>query len=89
MIWVINILISASILGALIVAKLYENRTGLSMWQKFKIERYRHKLEKNSSVRMAKQKLNWEPQVSMDQALHRTLDFYLKDRKPFVLASAI
>ncbi len=49
MIWVINILISASILGALIVAKLYENRTGLSMWQKFKIERYRHKLEKNSS----------------------------------------
>ena len=50
MIWVINILISAGLLGALIMAKIYENKTGRSMWQKFRIEELRHKLEKKFSA---------------------------------------
>lgn len=49
MIWIINILISAVILGSLIVAKFYENKTGNSVWKMFKIEDFKHRLEKSSS----------------------------------------
>jgi nucleoside-diphosphate-sugar epimerase len=33
------------------------------------------------SVRAAREQLGWEPRVSFDEALRRTLDFYLKGRE--------
>lgn len=45
---------------------------------------YQDILTRTPSVKRAKQKLGWEPKVSMDQALKLTLDFYLKGRKQAV-----
>ncbi|MBX6332189.1 MAG: bifunctional UDP-4-keto-pentose/UDP-xylose synthase [Gemmatimonadaceae bacterium] len=33
------------------------------------------------SIRRAKEKLGWEPKIGFDEAIRRTLDFYLKGRK--------
>jgi nucleoside-diphosphate-sugar epimerase len=33
------------------------------------------------SIKRAKQKLGWTPKVDFDEAIKRTLDFYLKGRQ--------
>src|SRR5262249_47346319 len=48
---------------------------------------YQDILTRTPSVRRAKQKLGWEPKVSIDKALRLTLDFYLKKRQPLATAS--
>lgn len=50
---------------------------------------YQDIMTRKPSIRMAQQKIGWHPQVSMDDAIAKTLDFYLKDRNPALLASAI
>jgi nucleoside-diphosphate-sugar epimerase len=47
---------------------------------------YQDIMTRKPSIKNARQKLGWSPQVSMDDALNKTLDFYLKNRK---LAAAI
>jgi len=42
---------------------------------------YQDILTRTPSIKRAKEKLGWEPKISMDQALKLTLDFYLKGRK--------
>lgn len=47
---------------------------------------YQDIMTRKPSIRLAKQRLGWQPRVSMDEAITRTLDFYLKDKKPAVLS---
>lgn len=49
---------------------------------------YQDIMTRKPSIRMARQCLGWQPRVSMDEALRRTLDFYLKNRAPSVVARA-
>jgi nucleoside-diphosphate-sugar epimerase len=42
---------------------------------------YQDILTRTPLIKRAKEKLGWEPKISMDQALKLTLDFYLKGRK--------
>jgi nucleoside-diphosphate-sugar epimerase len=41
---------------------------------------YQDIMTRKPSIRQARQRLGWEPQISMDEAITRTLDFYLKKR---------
>lgn len=50
---------------------------------------YQDIMTRKPSIRMARIKLGWQPRVSMDEAITKTLDFYLKNRKPDVLARAV
>ena len=43
---------------------------------------YQDIMTRKPSIRQAKQKLGWAPKISMDDALTKTLDFYLKGRVP-------
>ena len=47
---------------------------------------YQDVMTRKPSVRQAWSKLGWRPQVSMDEALAKTLDFYLKNRKPLAIS---
>ena len=50
---------------------------------------YQDIMTRKPSVKMAKEKLDWQPQVSMEQAIQKTLDFYLKNRTPKTLAPTV
>jgi len=43
---------------------------------------YQDIMTRTPSVRRAKERLGWAPQVSLDEALRLTLNFYLKNRHP-------
>ena len=49
---------------------------------------YQDIMTRKPSIRMARTKLGWEPKVTMEAAIAKTLDFYLKDRSPELLAEA-
>ncbi|MCG3204676.1 MAG: Bifunctional polymyxin resistance protein ArnA [Elusimicrobia bacterium] len=47
---------------------------------------YQDIMTRKPSLRLIRSKLGWEPRISMDEALTKTLDFYLKNREPAQLA---
>ncbi len=49
---------------------------------------YQDIMTRKPSLRHIRHTLGWQPQVSMDEALAKTLDFYLKNRKPGVRSHA-
>jgi len=42
---------------------------------------YQDILTRVPSIRRARRILGWEPKVSLDEGIRRTLDFYLKERR--------
>jgi nucleoside-diphosphate-sugar epimerase len=42
---------------------------------------YQDIMTRTPSIKRAKEKLGWSPKVSFDEAIHQTLDYYLKGRK--------
>jgi nucleoside-diphosphate-sugar epimerase len=44
-------------------------------------EGYQDILTRVPSIRRAREVLGWQPLVSLDEGIHRTLDFYLKSRR--------
>lgn len=49
---------------------------------------YQDIMTRKPSVRLARQRLGWRPKVAMNDAIQKTLDFYLKNRKPAVSSRA-
>ncbi len=47
---------------------------------------YQDIMTRKPSIRMAWKKLGWKPKVSMDEAIAKTVEFYLKDRDPALLS---
>jgi nucleoside-diphosphate-sugar epimerase len=43
---------------------------------------YQDILTRVPSIRRARRILGWEPTVSLEEGIRRTLDFYLKSRRP-------
>ena len=43
---------------------------------------YQDILTRVPSIARARRILGWEPRVSLDEGIRRTLDFYLKNRRP-------
>ena len=50
---------------------------------------YQDIMTRKPSIRQAKQKLGWAPKVTMDEAIAKTLDFYLKGRVPASVPASI
>jgi nucleoside-diphosphate-sugar epimerase len=49
---------------------------------------YQDIMSRKPSIQNADKQLGWKPKVSMDEAITKTLDFYLKDRNPAVLSTS-
>jgi nucleoside-diphosphate-sugar epimerase len=50
---------------------------------------YQDIMSRKPSVEQARTHLGWAPRVSMDDAITKTLDFYLKDRNPAMATPAV
>lgn len=50
---------------------------------------YQDIMTRKPSIKMAQEKLGWIPKVGIEEALQKTLDFYLTNRKPMALEPVI